>query len=455
MSPNNFSIQSFFDEHFIGVKQNTCRQDKCVMSVFTSNQLPIIEVKFNRTIVKFLLDTGSSVSLLGKHIFTSLQQKQKIRRLSRQVSITTINSNLDFEACIEASFKIQHKFFKHPLYIIPLLNQSFHGILGYDFIVAHNILIHPQKNFITIQDEKVQFCHSNVDTSKLDEDTHLTNDSDIPILHLSQTKQEIIPINKSGFRQSQEHKEHSNHHPVVHQNALPEQYKVVTNQKVKIHPKEAIFIQLRVLNILQDKRPQVLFIPCIRNKNIKVHEALHTINKSKFTTVIENMSDNAIHINKDCVIGEVYPNFDIDPHFNLPSIEEAVQHHTNLSNPNEHIPHHVDQVNLIQASEDIIKLRKEELTEQDFEINHLSYEHQSKLKNILMSKFSAFSKSLKTLGHTDKISPDLKFKSFTPIKTQPFPIPEALQDIATTHLKEMLDADIIERTVSPWACPLL
>lgn len=65
----------------------------------------------------------------------------------------------------------------------------------------------------------------------------------------------------------------------------------------------------------------------------------------------------------------------------------------------------------------------------------------------------AFS-SLRSMGDTDRITPEICFTSDYPIKTLPFPIPQALQAEAKKQLKEMEAAGIIEKNIATWACPM-
>ena len=66
-----------------------------------------------------------------------------------------------------------------------------------------------------------------------------------------------------------------------------------------------------------------------------------------------------------------------------------------------------------------------------------------------------FSKSLKAIGHTDLITPEIKFTSSYPIRTLPFPMPQALQHEVKSQINELLEAGIIEKRLSSWTCPML
>ena len=67
-----------------------------------------------------------------------------------------------------------------------------------------------------------------------------------------------------------------------------------------------------------------------------------------------------------------------------------------------------ENVNVIYASPETIELRKKEFEEMDIKLDHLERSEQKKLHSILRDNFQAFSNSLKSLGHTDLIVPQIK-----------------------------------------------
>lgn len=75
--------------------------------------LSLIAIKIADLDVTILLDTGSSVSIIRKILFDKIKYCVKIRYLSHQVKITTVNSSVNFSACVELPVKISFKFVKH------------------------------------------------------------------------------------------------------------------------------------------------------------------------------------------------------------------------------------------------------------------------------------------------------------------------------------------------------
>lgn len=110
---------------------------------------------------------------------------------------------------------------------------------------------------------------------------------------------------------------------------------------------------------------------------------------------------------------------------------------------------------MITPSEDVIKLRKEQLNDKDFELSHLPSDQKDSQLKLMLKICKVFSKNLKTLCHTDLVKPEINFLNSHPIKALPFPVPQSLEAEAKDHLNEMISAEIITRANSSWACPML
>ncbi|GBM41715.1 Uncharacterized protein K02A2.6 [Araneus ventricosus] len=111
--------------------------------------------------------------------------------------------------------------------------------------------------------------------------------------------------------------------------------------------------------------------------------------------------------------------------------------------------------NLITPSENILKKRKDELSETDFKLEHLTSDQKQLLLETLLDRSAAFSKSLKTIGCTDRVIPTFNFRSHNPIKTLPFEIPHAFQGTIKEELNELIEAGLIHRNISQWSSPMV
>lgn len=311
--------------------------------------LPLINIQVAKTSISSLLDSGSSISVISKNFYDSVKNQIKSKLLSRHITITTINSAVQFQGCAEISFKIGQTFYRHPFYIIPLSNQSpFTAILGLDFMYKYGVIIDIKNSTINIKDKTIIF--------------------------------------KNNFNCSE---------------------------------------QVQNCNILQ--------YPHIPNQNItnaNSSNAQHERSLSPF--------NNTINEEDTCQI--------VDDIFDL-------THDNNVANRT--LLPSTATVNNIQASNDTLKLRREEFNIQVFQMQHLTHSERLSMQNILSQNWSAFSSSLKTLGHTDLIIPKIKFTQDYPMKSLPFPIPNALQAETKRQIDELLEAGIITKNVSDWASPML
>lgn len=86
--------------------------------------LPLINISIANIDTTVLLDCGSSVSIISNTFFAHINDSIKVRYLSRQVKITTINYVVQFSACVEISFRIESKNIKHPFYIMNMTDDS-------------------------------------------------------------------------------------------------------------------------------------------------------------------------------------------------------------------------------------------------------------------------------------------------------------------------------------------
>ena len=81
--------------------------------------LPIITLDFKGLKVKALLDTGSSISLIQSHIIQEIKNKIKIKYLSHNLKIQTINHNsIPYFAAASLTLKNEQKWRKGIFFIM-------------------------------------------------------------------------------------------------------------------------------------------------------------------------------------------------------------------------------------------------------------------------------------------------------------------------------------------------
>ena len=429
----------------------------------THPNIPIINISFPNLSVPVLVDTGSSVSLISKSFFNQHKNSLKYRHLSRSVKISTLNSDVKFIGCVDISFKINSAHYRHPMFICEFnSSSSFDGLLGFDFIRKYNLVIIPDIESCKINNEYIPFLNKKSTFINASIQCNISNtENNLPptkcvdfsqLLHA----EPFIPKHFKEMRPSQD-------------------LSVSLTQKLVLSPRDSAFIKVKcTLPDVSFLDKDLIFIPRCVNEFIKAENALVCLSTGKppeltnhlqsstsdstipslyssttqnnshknlfktFYVYVENISnDNFIHVNKNTCLGHLFQTEDIQEHF-LPDSTEEQAH-----------------LNLITASQEVINKRRKEFSKDKVKMAHLNSSQQVKLFTILKNNFTAFSSSLETLGHSDRVSPELNFTSDFSIKALPFPIPYSLQSEAKRQIDEMIAAGIIEKNIASWSCPLL
>jgi len=499
----------------VQTENNVVMEQYIFNATSTKSRLPTITVKFKHSLIcNTLLDSGSSLCLLDKQFFLKNKEHLNFKYLSSNVRISTINSTVKYNACVQLSFKIEKFFFKHPMFLVDLPDSSnFHIILGYDFIYKNNIILHPSQNILLYkgiiipllpldiplnltnsydqsnsaqtrqEQDQNNICQENENIEDINfymqKDPPPVSDKYSNISH--QDQEATLPSNTNTETDPSYTQIHNDLQNNTHQYQpvnIPHPSNSVSNthpssnfsgivvknaQKTVIEPRDDAFIKVKA-NFIPDSK-NVLFEPSASNNFLLIHSSLHSfnildthhgssqcatdgvdsvahINKDlqdhSFYILVHNLSDDNLHINKNQVLGFLYQDIFVK------------QDSLNSSQPN-----NICQVNLIQASDEVISLRKKEFSLSDFNLSHLNI-HQKQIMEELLSKyFSCFSKSYKTLGHTDLVMPKFSLNAQYPVKCLPFPIPYGLHEQTKKQLHELQEAGIITRNVSEWASPLL
>ena len=392
-----------------------------------ANLLPCINVKISGIETQALLDTGSSLTLIDEQFFSNIKKDITYKFLSRNVKIKTINSYVKFSGCIQISFKMDKFFFSHNFFITPIINNEFTIILGYDFIAKNAISIIPSFKSILYGDQHISLVNkNNMFNGCLHSQKHESN-------KLNNSVIENVPVTDANCI--------SPHHVDACNIDAPDyskkQNKVYAAHKIIIPENDIVYV-----NVKYDNEPNeyFLFIPTFQNDNVVIQKSLHalsTIQKNCFLIVIQNTSNESVHINKNSILG-YFENVS-EPDIQGYNFDEQQETYF---------------CNLITPSPEIVQQRISDLKNEDFNLEHLSPEQKDKFLRLFSLKAQAFSKSLKTLGHTDLVSPQINLLNTMPIKTLPYPVPQALEQEALKQLNEMLEAGIITRSNSSWSCPV-
>ena len=353
--------------------------------------MPLIKLNFGNLQCHALLDTGANVCLIQASTLEKIKNNAKIEYLSRSVVLHTLN-----KVTIPFISVVKLKF--------KIQNKWFHSVFyvtkdswncQYEMILSYDFI---QTNKLIIDTAGKQIIHQN---------TKISYEESPPQL------------------MSQDSNSNSINHQINNVRVL---------KNVHILPGTSELVQLKIpskalFNSL------IVFTPYTSKSNYTMSSSLHSPGESDLIyTLAHNNTDTKITIRKGTKIG---------------SVERLNDNEVIYPKENE-----IFQINNINLSE-IHKLRKEELKESDFDVSHLNNNDKEKLLNLLLQNSQIFSKSYKTLGCTNKVTPQFKLLHEFPIQTKPYPIPKIAKQYAQKEINELLEAGIIEPTTSNYAFPVL
>ena len=88
-------------------------------------------------------------------------------------------------------------------------------------------------------------------------------------------------------------------------------------------------------------------------------------------------------------------------------------------------------------------------------LEHLSQENFSKFKDTITRNIDLFSKSETDLGKTNLVKMTLDTGDSAPIKQKPYKTPFSLRPEVEKHIDDLLTANLIRPSTSPWASPII
>ena len=404
-----------------------------------SSNLPIVKLKVGGLPQNFLLDSGASVSVISKSYFDSVKDQVHFKRISTTVKIATVNSAVFCAGCIKLSFKIGKTNFKHNFFLIDVPETSkFVGILGFDFLKTHRVLIDLENSQVKFNDCQVDIFGTIPEENA--EEVRVNN-----ITEVSSQACQATDANSSSIPSRTDNESSSLPAPTQNSKCDDKQAQCTLKSKAIIPPHATVYVFLNTIQdfpshsgFFQPKQKQDQKI-CVYNSLVHIDQCAskskQAIPTYEFAIPIYNDSNVTQHVNKGTVLGTLHP---------VDEIREDED-----SKPEQ------AQINLIQASPEIIKLRKEEFDIKKFALNHLPASQKRQMQELLSSFDTVFSSSLKSLGHTDHVVPHIQFTSDVPVKTLPYPVPESMQEEIKAQIDALQEAGIIERSISEWACPML
>ncbi|GFT21181.1 hypothetical protein NPIL_67203, partial [Nephila pilipes] len=135
-----------------------------IMNVNQQSPLPMIHVNIADEQLIFLIDSGSSISLIPGHIFDTMKHKiQHKSYLSRQCKIKSVNdSEINFSCCVDIPIHVNNKRLRQNFFITKdIASSTFQGLLGYDFLLRNRITLDLNSNTLKFSDTTIPVIHNN------------------------------------------------------------------------------------------------------------------------------------------------------------------------------------------------------------------------------------------------------------------------------------------------------
>lgn len=363
-----------------------------------NKNLPVIRISLineeneNMQSANSLIDTGSTISLMSDDLFQEIIKYQKVERIARTVKITTFTgSEINFITCAVIKIKIGNQIGKQKFFIT---KDKFPE--EYKIILGYDAI----KNLgITIEINKNEI----------------------------KTESETIKL--------ETYKSHSKQNNI--NESCCNNIKLFNKSKQTLDSGETKVITLFAKTTIN--KNQGLFIPKKLKQCVEINDAIVSTKNSEIMVIAKNVSENATTLNKHMMLGEIQLDIEI----------------FDLENKNGECEIDNYKVNLINVTPEIREQRLKEFDLNNFNLMHLNSTDKKRTEQVLQEYFEVFSSSLKTLGHTDAIKPKIELLNDDAVAQKPYKIPFALQPELKKQLQELLDNDIIRKTESNYAAPVL
>ena len=82
-------------------------------------------------------------------------------------------------------------------------------------------------------------------------------------------------------------------------------------------------------------------------------------------------------------------------------------------------------------------------------------QYRSKIEKLVLRNQDLFASKDSELGHTDTVKMQIEVENHEPIKMRPYRTPIKNREVIDKAINEMLDADVISRSRSPWSFPVV
>ena len=111
-------------------------------------------------------------------------------------------------------------------------------------------------------------------------------------------------------------------------------------------------------------------------------------------------------------------------------------------------------VNMSKENKSVVEDLKQKLSRLKFG-NKLSSEQTDKLKSLIRKNMAAFQWTDDDVGRTNLIEHEIDTGNSKPIKQRQFKIPQAVQSVLDSQIKDLVKNNMIEPSTSPWCSPMM
>ena len=91
----------------------------------------------------------------------------------------------------------------------------------------------------------------------------------------------------------------------------------------------------------------------------------------------------------------------------------------------------------------------------DFSTVTVPGEHRARLLSLLKKNSDVFAANAQDIGRTSTVKMSIDTKDNPPVRQRPYRVPLSQQTVVDTAINDMLNNDVIERSSSPWASPIV
>ena len=82
-------------------------------------------------------------------------------------------------------------------------------------------------------------------------------------------------------------------------------------------------------------------------------------------------------------------------------------------------------------------------------------QYRSNIEKLVLKNQDLFASKDSALGHTDTVKMQIDIRNNVPIKMKPYRTPIKYREVIDKAINEMLDADVIRRSRTPWSFPVI